>query len=637
MTTLILKDDIDSVTFVDDANGIYRLLDGTLQAPPPEAVDVRSPVNPNRIIKRRYTNRTIRFSYMIRENNAVETINASIGRLFRMFERASSNTYLDGDTYQQSFDYTNGNNTGDNGLVLQLLTGNAPARQYYPEDSADYGDTNEDIDDPGIYSFKVIIGAQEIVTPLSVGTRLIGDDKYVMQIDVELECEPYALGPSMLIYQSNGTGIASPPLTYGAYTNNKIYLDASAVPGDAPALTRITTRLQNSLGIVMGRHAGDSCLANCPSYPKKIAGTGDDDLIVGGLRHQTTQQAYRIKVVAVAAGGDTVQYSTNGGSSWSGNIVLQDHNPVDIGTTGMWFMFLNRSGHAVNDEWAFYSGQSYFIPESGAPFNVLDGVNYSIYMSEIGIQFDSFIVNMPKEAKGKYRILVEVDADSVLDRIDLRAVLYYQGFDRDTGNTIDTQGAFFEWVAINAAQTRAIADLGVLDLTPNGLPHRSHPGSNGRVKIGVKARGTQTTNPGGVRTIELTRAMLVPMQDEDAFLWTGWIYDGSGREVYTNYDYDNPYIGEISASSTDKYVQTIYADSADVDLSSIYAVGLDETHIGAPITLIPGVRNTIVVAPTMTWTPGSYTSDFRNCYFHASGATGEIALSIRPRYLFVGW
>lgn len=647
MTKLILKDDIDEVVFETEGGtgGIYYLIDGTFSAPPPEVVDIRSSVNPNRIVSQRYTNRTISFSYMVRENREIETINKSIGRLYRMFERASSKTYLDGDSYQQNFTFDNGETTGDNGLILQLLTGEAPTvrtvTQVGGQDVVTYNprkyETEEGVantEDPGLYTFKVIVGRQEIVSPLSIASNLDGNERFVMRIDVELECEPYALGPSMMIhYQS--TGLPIPPSSHTGSAANKIIISGDKIPGDAPALTRITTRLQSATGIIMGRHAGDSCLLNCPTVPVQISGNGKSDLIVGGVLNASGRSTYRIRIDSTNVNGDSVSYSLDNGSTWSTPITLQDHTAYDIGSTGLWFMFLSRSGHTQGNQWQFRTTQSYLVPRLGSSRDLTPSNVYLAFMSEDGFNFDDFEINVPKEARGRYRIMAEV-THSGIGRADIRAVLSYKGFDGLDGSPKWTKGSYFDWVRTGVART--IVDLGVLDLTPSGLPHRSHPGSSGMIRVELYARGSLTSKPPDTSmNVRLIRAFIVPVQDEDSFLWAGWSYDGIGREVYSNYDYSNPYIGEVSASVSDKKGTPIYSNSGDVKLGTAMSVGLDETHIGAPITLIPGVTNTILMAPTVTGWPGIEYSDFRASYFDDSGNTGEVSISIRPRYLFVGW
>ena len=628
---LRIQDDVESVDFIADSNGIYKLLDATLDAPPPDAVDVRSSRNSNRLIERTWRNRQVSFEFKVNEVPSVEDIFESITRVSRIIGRATNQTYLDGDSFSGTPDIDT-LFTGDAGCVLQIRFGPVGTTTLDDEDGGTYTDSR-------ILTTKIISGTMEVIAPMSITTQLdeSSGEREAMRVRVNLECDPFFLGDPQIILEVDDPGYCQPPDNEGEYTVNKVLIPAGDIPGDVPALTRITTRVFNSLGIIMARHAGN-CIINTPSYPV-FSGSGAENMIVGGYSTDSAQFAneliMRVKVVATDAGGDSVQYSLNDGSSWSGSIVLEDHATVDIGATGFYFTFFVKTGHTVDDYWRFRGNQSYLLPNVGSTIQVgLGGAGDDAgYMSKDGTIVDSFYVNFPAEATGKYKVLCQMEWNQALDP-EFRMQLAYRGFVSGTWWE-DTKDAGFDWVRGFEGYLRNIVDLGTIDLTPSGAPSRGHPGSHSMATATLYVRGAE--NEAVDYQIGLTKVFLCPVQDDDGFLWAGWKFDGTGREVYSNFDVRNPYIAEISASMSDKdATNTIYDDATDVTLENVRVVSLDESHVGNMLTLMPGVDNTIVFAPLVTGLLGN--PDFRGSYWNTAsvGITNAVTIAIRPRYLIVG-
>ncbi len=631
---LRIKDDVETVDFVGDANGIYKLLDGTLEIPPPDPVDVRSSRNSNRLIERTWRNRRITFEYEVNEVPAVEDIFLSMVRPSRILARATNQTYLDGDSFSGTPDIDT-LFTGDAGCILQIRFGPIGTAVLDDEDGGTYTDTR-------ILTTKIISGTLEVVRPFSTQMQLdeTSGNRKVMRIRVNLECDPFFLGDPIVVANVPDPGFCQPPDIEAEYTHNKLLIEAADIPGDFPALTRITTRITDALGIIMARHAGN-CLLNCPSFPVYVGASGRQDFIVGGYSTDPVifasggELIMRVKVTATDAGGDTVQYSINDGSTWSGNIILEDHTVVDIGVTGFYFTFFHKTGHTIADYWRFRGNQSYLLPNSGATIPVgIGGGSGAAYMSATGATVDSFYLNFPKEATGKYKILAQFEWDQALDP-EFRMSLAYRGFLNSGSWWQDTKDASFDWSRGFEGYLRNIIDLGTIDLTPSGAPSRGHPNSHAMATATVYARGAE--NEAVSYNIGLTKIFLCPVQDDDGFLWAGWKFDGEGREVYSNFDFRNPYIGEISASLSDKdAADTMYADATDVTLDNARVVSLDESHVGNMLTLMPGVDNTLVFAPLLTGITGN--PDFRGSYWDTSdiGLTQAVTVAIRPRYIMVG-
>lgn len=744
-TTLILKDDVDEIVLVDDPGGTYFLLSDTFLAPPPEPIDVRGSGQQSRLISRRHGNRRVDFSYMVRENGSETAINA-VSRVNRMLNRAASKTYLDGDSYQSHANYENEINTGDTGLILQVRLGSYAGDTFYNEE-------NESVTSDRIYNFNVVVGDQEIDGLYSPSADLdTASHRYIMRVRVTLECKPYALGPARLIhYNLAAYSRGVPPTSTASYSNTRIMIPASDIPGDAPALTRISTRLTDARGIILARHAGRSCLLNSPTVPClgsfSPTATRDVSMIAGGQFMDDEVVKVKVKITGAttiiysvvrgmdtahgaevnwtpsttvrihekipvffdltsrwrgdwvsgtsytksASNTDVVRYngkywactSTNtanasngpegvaslwtdigvgGATAWAsgasytaGNKVSfmgmvwesnsnhtatywnrpgRDGSPwVVTGYTGMYVMFTDPADMVTGRYLEFVSTQCAMLQPMASGTDMGSALsNYVNAQNESGTPLTSVYVNIPREARGKYKMLVGVYSEDAFN-YEFRASVEFIARD---GSSYTTP-AYYDWVMMEKVAGDRIIDLGVLDLSPSSMPALSHAGAHTVARVQIYVRFSSARMRETSSMLQATRFALFPMQDSDSFLWSGWRFDSQYRQVFSNFDYDNPYIAEISAGGVDRIAGSgIYTSPSDVDLDAAFVNPLDATSLGVPIVLVPGIDNTIIINPIKTGTASVYDNDFTRTYWHADGETNEVTISIRPRYLIAG-
>lgn len=627
---LTLKSDLESVDFINDSNAKYYLLDETFQAPPPTPVEIRASGGTGRILSRSYDNRTVNFAYMVK-GNTYEDVMASISKVFRIMEFASQEQYLDGGSYTGTLNFGAGTTTGDNGVILRVkvYTPASPAT-LDKEDGTTYADTRT-------YTMKVISGSQEVTKLFNSAS--MGNSKFAYDVRVTLICEPYALGDSRVIAEVDTPYLGTISSTNAAYVNNKLIIDGSLIPGDAPALTRIYTAVTDAHGIIMGRDAGNS-LVNCPSFPVMIAGTGTNDMMVTGICESTTQYHCQVRISAAGA-TDYFEYSTNNGGSWSSAQAIVPHKKFAIGTTGASVYFFTKTGHTESDVWKFRTNQSYVLPDTTPDdddptavtiYNPAAPGTYTNLFTRSGMEVTSFYLNIPQKARGKYKIVAYVSGNAGLnpaDAIELRLYATYLGYNAaESGDVVKTQNSLFDW-----SRRNGLIDFGTIDFTPFGTPATGHPGSSLRAKFSILVRSNYRFT--STATITINGIGIFPCSDNNSFLWTGWKVDGFGREVFCNYDYQNPYIAEVSAAYPDKenMADANFTNYTTIELDDVSTIALDETHVGNVLTLIPGVKNTIVFAPLTKLGSTSFYKDF---YFFNSSRTGSVVVAIRPRYLLVG-
>lgn len=619
---------LDHIDFINDADDRWQLIDGTFEAPPPEPVDIRSGGPRGALVSRHWKNRKVSFEYQVNDVPASNgSIDDNITAVARVIYTASSKPYLEGDYFGNQIALGSARDTGDRGVILSVRLGPEGTDTFMDESGAT-------VDNDRILTTRVISGTQEIIGPYSTTSQFdegSGENK-VLRVRVTLECEPFFLGQSRIIDTIIAPGLCDIPIVESDYTSNKIIIAGSKIEGDLPALTRITTSISNGLGLVMGRHAGVA-LVNCPSRPI-FTGSGLDDMMALGFDKTESEIILRVKIVATGGGGDTIQYSLNDGSSWSGNIVITNHAPIVIaGTTKISVMFFSSTGHTTADEWRFKNNQTYLVTNSSVleiGLGEVDSVSGQ-YTSESGTLVNTFDINIPHEATGKWKIMAQMETTQAWQP-EYRMKVYYQSF--RTGAWRDAAPTSYDWVRGFESNLLNIIDLGTLDLTPSASPIRGQEGAASIVKIEIYARGQRIESESC--SLAQTRTGIFPAQDNEGFLWVGWAWDRGGREVFCNYDYRNPYIGEISADRLDQSAGSLYDVPGDVELDNILASDLDESHVGNILTLFPGVDNTIVMSPILTLSGSNV--DFRSYYWSAIAAafTGAITIAIRPRYLFVG-
>lgn len=641
MSVLKLQDDIDTIDFITDANGTWQLLDGTFSAPPPDALDIRASRSQNRIIGRQWKNRTITFEYRCNDSivAGAATPDAMI-RVSRMLMRAASQVYLDGGSFTG---YANSNDifTGDNGVVLKMRLGAASLDSYTDESGATVTDTR-------ILTARVVAGRQEILQPYSVASQLdesVGN-RHQMRVKVELECEPFLLGDPRMLFYEGAPGLCSTPEFQVDYDNNKIVLDGSYIPGDVPALTRISTELSDAYGIIMGRHAG-TALTNSPG-PTQFFGTGRDDIVVSGNVETTGESFWRVKIVAVDAGGDTIKWSGDDGSTWSSDIVLENHKEYVIldspsQNTKISFMFMRKTGHVLDDYWRWKVGQTYLINDPAVWPAVQFGIGQTntqaaAYATLGGYALGAVYFNICKGVAGKYKVLAQYEITQDYQP-EFYMRLNYAGIS-SAGVAYYSGNTAFNWVRAYKGNKVGIVDLGTIDFSAAAVPSRGHDNGHSEGKIQIFIRGQHLASSD--YTAYISRVMICPAQDNEGFLWAGWSAKGEGREVYCNFDHRNPYIAEVSANIidtdaayTDDGDDSIYTDPEDLDLEIVRVVMKEESHIGNILTLHPGVTNTVVMSPVMTGNGSASNEDFRSSYFKDDVYTGPVSIAIRPRYLLL--
>jgi hypothetical protein len=614
----ILKDDVESINFIDGVN--YKLADDSLVLSTP---DKKEYLNENAyfadrdLVRMQYGTRSVEFQFYAL-GSTIEQVSATISKVQRILTRATNHSYLRGGyfgamlnetTFQNHITYDNGSTTGDHGVVLQIRRGSDTISSIKQESN---NSTVSNIEP--VYTLRVLSGNVEIREKTFASTMQTADGKYYKNCYVTIKAEPFIVGPSRIISSiTDGNGLYSgASLNTGlnqTQKSNRIFLSASDVPGDVDALTRIVTNLQNSQGLIIARDAGISAL-NCPSVPARITGTGKADFFLFGQVRNNDVRPFRIRITGTGT-PNTFAYAQRALNSnsytFGSSINMTPNTPQKLGDREIYIVWLSSSGHTLNDEWQFDPHQAYFKPGTTINLNTAD---YAPIYSELGTIVYSTQVNIPPGCRGKYKFISSVLNSQGLN-LEYQMKVQFIGYEAGFGAT---EPQFYEWTGLYIGST---IDFGVIDLTSVSAPFLSHPYSSIQMNISIMVRTMQTIT--STSNFQIIGCHLIPVQDEFAYMQAGWRYDGSGYEVYSNYDPSNPYIAEESAN---------FINNSGNNASGKLAVGLDATYGGNIITLQPGVEQTLLFVPLF-----GVTSDWRAHTIISNGRTGSTYVAIRPRYL----
>lgn len=656
-TTLILQDDVESASFIGDST--YKLIDGSFEADIPSKKETRTniPFSSGRdLVSMSYNNRSIRFDFMV-VGSTEAAVHDGITKITRMLVRAASPTYLSGGGYNDNVKiyegsgYVEGKNTGDNGLVLRFKLDSAAATGTITNELGTAGATPTNI-----VTFRIINGDLKITKSFSSARKAQIDNahKFYVQCQLTLEAEPFALGEARIIAQLDEGSLGFQGLARNI--SNRFFISASSVPGDAPALTRIYTKIGGPGGITIARDAGQSVL-NCSSVPIINNSSYKNDIIVYGQFTTNSIFGYEIKITQTGAadafqwrrydkvtGADEDDSPFWSVGSWSSDIYIQPNIPVRIDTGNanriIYVLFQSDTGHNLNTMWFVESDQVRLTTSAGfldtqsklGTVNNVDinpkkiitndiSTNGNLFYAKTGSSIGSGYFTVPPGCRSKYRIVLDVSTASETTYELMSEVRFFST--SEIGGVVkanSTQPILSDWV-LKESDT---IHLGVLDLTPSAMGFSNHPGTIIQGEIQVKLRAVANIPSSGA-TFNINAIFLIPCQDDDSYLEAAWMFSGNNREVYCNYDYNNPYVAETSANHF------------DVNFSG-YArtVGLDYTASGSPITLIPNVVNTVIFY-TKTGANGDWRSyKYGNGTFTGLPRTGRVSLAIRPRYLFGG-
>lgn len=599
---MALLSDIDEIDFIG-AGTNFQYMDDTLSIDTPDVEESRfsSSSYAGRGLKDVvYKTRNIKFEIEVYGTNDGDLMN-NVARLRRLISISTSPFYLSGGAHELISDYTNytrqTGETGDSGLLFGIRVGKDAGTSYTGELQIVYGNKN-------------IIFARVIKAHMTGGERYFsasrtrtvnGVAKKSRLYSIELECEPYLFSPSRLIKVVGEPGLKEGQVSpVNAYTN-RIIIPAADIVGTEPALTRITTHIAGGQGIIIGRDAGISML-NSPAFPKMTTGSGLNDIYVLGDVRNATGKSYKVRISATGA-QDSVQISTNGGSSYGASTPISALSRIQLGSDNAYIYFEKQTGHTLNNEWTFYSHQTVTYLNSTKDIYANRNATYQ----ETGYLVGTLYYVIPPGCHSRYKLYGRVATTGFTP--ELSSKIYYGGYSDWTVSKLYSGGAQSDWTTI--AETSNWADLGIIDLTSNGMPSSMHPGASGEIKIEIYARTLSTIqNPANI-TIDLV--YLFPCPDENSWFHAGWTDDGDQHEHYCNYDLSAPYMVETMLSGSGVYGRVM---------------PLNGTYGGNYITLIPNVDNTIMMVPL-----DSGTSDWRRTEFLNIGQTGYTTISYKPRYM----
>lgn len=624
-----LKDDVESVNLIDGTN--YKLVDDSLVLSTPsknERMNENAFFSGRDLMKMSYGSRSVEFQFYALGTTIAELSN-NVSKIQRILTRAANHVYLrggyaggltGGGLMQDHVTYANGSTTGDHGVVLQIRRGSDVIASLTQESN-----NSAASDVTPIYTLRVISGEVEIMEKGFASAMTMADGKYGRLCRVVCRTEPFFIGPSRIISSvsdGNGYWAGSSLQNLSNVRGNRIFVPAASVPGDADALTRIVTNMQGSTGVIIARDAGVSIL-NCPSVPTVVSGSGKADFFLFGNFRSNNSRPFRFKIESTGT-PDTFSWSQRNynnttyvysGTTGRTGVAITPNVPQKLisgdGTVqhDIYIVWLSSTGHTAGNEWQFDPHQAYL--GAGSAVNIYDPLFSGAY-SETGMMIYSKYVNVPPGCRGKYKMIAYIATDPGR-LLEYRMRVQYTGYNGSTFGTTEPQ--YYEW---GGPYGGILADLGTIDLTSVSAPFLSHPHSYVQMLITIMARTTQTLPIVNPTNATVHGAYLIPASDEFAYMQAGWKYDGTGYEVYSNYDPTNPYIGEESAN---------YFNNGGNSATGKLMVGLDATYGGNVVTLLPGVDQTLLFVPLF-----GVTSDWRR-HVLASGKTGNTYVAIRPRYL----
>lgn len=450
---------------------------------------------------------------------------------------------------------------------------------------------------------------------------------------LSMEAMPFGSGESYVVLEKTGTGFTSGSLAPFTGTTNHAMavISADDILGDAPALTRIYTQMQTSAdtggrGIIIAREAGVSVL-RCPGYPtfsgsvanaKKVSIYGQRPALTTGINY------FRLRIKSI--GPTVVEYSTDNGSNYTGNITPEIGVPFALGSTGVEVVFHSITGFTALDYWRFAPHQVAATYSGGA---VTIGTNNSANQNELysanGVNIADFNFTIPKGASGKYKLYaIAAIGGSYSGDASLELQAGIKFFANGMSTTDDMTRTYFDWNKFLI--TNATLDLGTVDIGTRGNSINGHPSSVSHMSVTIRVRSTQTIS-GATANIDVPLLYLVPHQDENGFLHLAYGMDAfGGHQVFSNFNPSAPYFGAVN---------NYFVNGVNINGVSIAA--LDETHAGNAITLIPGVDNTLLFLPLgSAGTPTSVTPYWKRTTMSNDGSnvTNQTTVVIKPRYLY---
>lgn len=655
MTSILTLTDgtTDSVSFVGSTT--YLLEDGTFTADIPSKKETRAQLtlaSGRDLISLSYNNRVIRFSFFVLGATDVE-IRDNISKVGRLLLRTHNPIYIDGGSYSEGNTFADGLHTGDNGLVLRSSMSSSAgaaswvnAKAYYAGDYVMFGGntyvcvinhTSTNANDPGdgggqwqliakitnelnsevipsnIMTYRIVSGDLKVLRKYSSKRQMNG--KYYAVCEITLEAEPFALGEPRVV-----SSIVAPGLGTSRTKRQRLFIPAASIPGDGPALTRISTNLSGANGIIIARDAGISLL-NSATAPVMAVGNGKNDLFV--YANHESNDAYRYELTIAGTGTPdtfTLQRSTYnfGTSSWgsysniiTGQQIVAGTAVFADATTGLYVYFANSTGHTLGNKWYFESHQVGIL-QSPTVTDLSVNPDWSYTATGRQICFVDFTI--PKGCRSKYKIIAGITFNSNDPTVEIMSRISFIGVNPSNGWQIYTQPTLSDWVLMDFSKIQ----LGTVDLTPSGTGFTNHPMAFGRGKIEIYLRAMSNVVMSPATVVTVNYVYLVPVQDQDGCFEASWAYDGAGYEFYCNYDYNNPYVAEADRN----YFSSGFDGNAIVN-------DLDYSSNAGPITLIPGVKNTVVMLSTF----GVSTGNWRYGAISPGGETRNTYLAIRPRYL----
>ena len=568
-----------SLDFIGDAGGKYFLLDSTFAAPPPSAEDTRSGLfssGGERILKRRYENRQVSFSVMIKGTSVADTI-SSFNALYRLIERGSSDKTASGGIYGIGTTYETGSEVGEDGLVLRVQLTNTAEEDRI--------------------TFRVVSGS--LTVPGYFGVGGIGEmmsGKYAIErVDVVLECEPYAMGAPITL-AAQGDTVYGPFDTVEDYDAAKlryVKISASEVKGDGPAPIKFVEKANPASsgynGMIIARESGNGILS-CPSYPVAY-GSGKSDFWVVGNQDLSSIKEYTVEVDGTGT-PNTFKWRVGSGS-WTTGVSITA-NAVKLGAYNVYVQFGATTGYTIGRGWTFRNDQSYID---------INANNASIDLSaRSGTAVTAFAVNVPYGHTGRYKVII--------DQYDLSSTTEWS---MATGYEISgiagVTGSKQPWVSGGVGSVH----VGVLDVTRESNSIARYPGANTSAWVTIYAR---RRTPSDTQRLDLEYVLLVPIEAQDSYIMfvpsSSATLIGEWRTALCGYDAKSPVIGIIGSETYDKQV----------------FMPLSGEYLGDVPKLEPGIDQALYIIPTFG----------RNVISAETvPATVDIqTLEYRPRYLVVG-
>lgn len=579
--TLQLTMGTTTIDFINDST--YQLLDGTFNAPPPPSADKKTKTSLSggeRMLKRVYGNRTVTFSFKITGTTVAANI-AAVNSVYRLLEAGASEKTVGGGIYSLGTDHAGGKEVGEDGLLLraQMVT-----------------TVNEDR-----LTFRVVSGSLEVHDLYSVyGPEYTDGTNVIREVDVTLECEPYAMGAEVAL-TAQGDTVYGPQSDSSLYDRAKpmfVTISGAEVKGDAPAPTKIMETRNTGFatgysGVIIARESGNGLLST-PSVPV-FAGSSLNDMWVFGGKDTASIKEYVVQIDATGA-PDTFKWSIDGGSTFPTTGVSIDGTAQKLGSNDVYVRFKATTGHTLAANWSFRNDQANITinTNNAAP---------SIPAPSGGIM-GTFGVNVPYGFSGRYKLVFYVADSAAAGQTEYRIRTVY--------NLPGTSAYTSPGGSWTLANSLSVVHAGVLDLTSAANPISRYPGADTAVIVYLEAR---RVNPADTSALNIEYVLLVPVEARDSY----FIYNIDSTITFiedTNFTFcgygDRPVIG--------------FREKADYGRNAF--MSLSGEYIGSPPVLEPGVNQELYVIPTF----GSGVTKG----IPTVAVMDLIVLRYRPRYLVVG-